>query len=157
MPKPSRCRVHCKSLIERRYSQERLRTGSDSSMSNEELTMEVDASEDQAPLDFKDKVNRRDMSDLFELFRSECLTKYISVLIYMAMRHFAVKWKDCNDFLTEIGGVTSETAHKWAGLFIAGDFDEFCNDSRGGKRGDDIFDCFPEIETSAKIFTLERC
>jgi hypothetical protein len=157
MPKQSRRCSHCNSLIQRRYSQESLNTESDSSESNEELQMEVDASENQEPLDFKDKVILKDMSDLFELCKSKCPTKYISVLLYMAMSHFGVKWKDCNDFLTEIGGVTSETAHKWAGVFISGDFDEFCNDNRGGKRGNEFFNCFPEIETSAKIFTLERC
>jgi hypothetical protein len=155
MPKQSRRCSHCNSLIQRRYSQESLNTESDSSESNEELQMEVDASENQEPLDFKDKVILKDMSDLFELWKSKCPTKYISVLLYMAMSHFDVKWKDCNDFLTEIGGVTSETAHKWAGVFISGDFDELCNDNRGGKRGNEFFDCFPEIETSAKIFTLE--
>jgi hypothetical protein len=157
MPKPSRRRSHCVSLNERRYSQESLNTGSNSSHSVEELHMEVDVREDQEPLDFNDKVILKDISDLFELCKSKYSTKYISVLLFMTMRYFGVKWKDTNDFLTEIGGLTSQTAYKWASVFATGDFDEFCNENRGGKRGSDFFDCFPEIETQAKIFTLERC
>ncbi|CAF4201909.1 unnamed protein product, partial [Rotaria sordida] len=157
MPKPSRRRSHCKSLIQRRYSQESVNTESDSSESNEELQMEVDASENKEPLDFKNRVNRNDMSDLFELCQSKCPRKYISVLLYMTMRYFGVKWDDCNDFLIELGGTNGKTAHKWANVFMSGDFDEFCNDNRGGKRGNDFFDCFPEIEISAKTFTVERC
>ncbi|CAF0925508.1 unnamed protein product [Didymodactylos carnosus] len=112
MPKPSRRRSHCKSLIQRRYSQESVNTESDSSESNEELQMQVDASENKEPLDFKNRVNRNDMSDLFELCQSKCPRKYISVLLYMTMRYFGVKWDDCNDFLIELGGTNGKTAHK---------------------------------------------
>ena len=157
MPKSSRRRSQCNLSNQRGYSQESLNTGSDKSESDENLQMEVDAIEKQELLNFKDKVILKDISDLFELCKSKCPTKYLSVLLYMAMRHFGVKWKDCNDFLTEIGGLASETAHKWTIAFTDADFDEFCGDNRGGKRGNDFFDCFPEIETQAKVFTMERC
>ncbi|CAF0880491.1 unnamed protein product [Rotaria sp. Silwood1] len=91
--------------------------------------MDVDASEDQEPLNFKHKVILNDISDIFELCKSKCPTKYSSVLLFMTMRYFGVKWKDCNDFLTKIGELTSQTAHKWASAFVTGDFDEFCNDN----------------------------
>ena len=112
MQKPSRRRSQCNLLNQRRYSQESLNAGNGKSESDEDLQMEVDAIEKQDPLNFKDKVILTDIFDLFELCKSKCPTQYLSVLLYMAMRHFGVKWKDCNDFLTEIGGLASETAHK---------------------------------------------
>ncbi|CAF1048718.1 unnamed protein product [Didymodactylos carnosus] len=112
MPKRFRRRSQCNSLNQRRYSQESLNTESGSSASDEELQMEFETNEDQQPLNFNDKVILKDISDLFELCKSKCPSKYISVLLYMSMRHFGVKWKDCNDFLSELGGLTSQTADK---------------------------------------------
>ncbi|CAF1270301.1 unnamed protein product, partial [Didymodactylos carnosus] len=157
MPRPTKRHSHLHSLNQKRCSDENLGSVIDSESSEEELAMEVDQNEDKKPLNFKDKVMLNDISDLFELCQSKCLTKYITCLLYMAMRHLGLKWNDCHNFMKEIGALTSQTAHKWTSIFIHGDFDEFCHENRGGKRKSEFYDSFPELEEQAKLFTLERC
>ncbi|CAF1586967.1 unnamed protein product, partial [Didymodactylos carnosus] len=53
--------------------------------------------------------------------------------------------------------MTAKTSHKWADVLINQDFDEFTNDSRGGKRGDSFFDLFPDLELEARQFVFEQC
>ena len=42
-------------------------------------------------------------------------------------------------------------------MFIRGDYEEFSNDLRGGKRIDSFYDTFPEIEVDAKAFVVHAC
>jgi len=75
----------------------------------------------------------------------------------MSLRHFNITWRDCDLFLQEIGALTIQTCQKWVDVFVSGDFDHFCSDNRGGKRVEEFYELFPEIELEAKLFAIERC
>ncbi|CAF1047364.1 unnamed protein product [Didymodactylos carnosus] len=77
-------------------------------------------------------------------------------MTYTAIRFFDIKWEDADNYLKSIGFMTAETSHKWAAVFIKGDYEEFSNDLRDGKQADS-FDVFPEIEADAKEFVVEAC
>ena len=53
--------------------------------------------------------------------------------------------------------MTAQTSHKWALLFIKGDYEEFSNDFLGGKQTDSFYDIFPEIEADGKAFVVQAC
>ena len=156
MPFVSKQRMHCRNLNNKRYPAENSGRSSESEVSEEDA-MEFEQHEESESLYYGEKITLNEISDLFELCKSECPLKYISVLLYMSLRHFGVTWQDCNHFLVQIGASTAETAHKWAKTFTHGDFDEFFTEGRGGNRMGDFYDLFPEIETNAKLFTLESC
>ena len=52
----------------------------------------------------------------------------------MSLRFFNITWEDADDYLKNIGLMSSQTSHKWATVFIRGDYEEFSNDLRGDKR-----------------------
>ncbi|CAF0911799.1 unnamed protein product [Rotaria sordida] len=49
----------------------------------------------------------------------------------------------------------AQTSHKWATVFIKGDYEEFSNDLRGGKQTDSFYYIFLEIEADAKAFVVQ--
>lgn len=75
----------------------------------------------------------------------------------MSLRFFNVKWEDIDEYLKSIGFMTAKTSHKWATVFIKGDYEEFSNDLRGGKQTDSFYDTFPDIEADAKAFVIQAC
>ncbi|CAF4787568.1 unnamed protein product, partial [Rotaria socialis] len=97
-----------------------------------------------------------DISDLFTFYKEQINLRFISVLIYMFLRHIGHKWRDVNSFLTSIGGTTKKTCHKWTNILVNKDFDEFTIDERGAKRGDSLWDCYPDLELGAKQFGYQE-
>jgi hypothetical protein len=108
-------------------------------------------------LPFNEQLLLTDMDDLAEMCKSKYGAKYLSTLVYMSLRYFNIKWEDVDEFLKNIGLMTAQTSHKWATLFVKGDYEEFSNDLRGGKQTDSFYDTFPEIEADAKAFVVEGC
>ncbi|CAF1124050.1 unnamed protein product [Didymodactylos carnosus] len=53
--------------------------------------------------------------------------------------------------------MSSQTSQKWTDVFVSGDFEQFCGENRGGSRGDEFYDIFPELELEAKTFALGPC
>ena len=106
---------------------------------------------------FNDKVTLDDISDTFELCKNNYNYKFINVLLYMSLRRFNITWKECDLFLKQIGAVSNQTCQKWVGIFISGDFDQFCTDSRGGNHVEDFYEEFPEIKLEVKLYAIERC
>ncbi|CAF1291834.1 unnamed protein product, partial [Didymodactylos carnosus] len=106
--------------------------------SDDEYRMDIDDEE----LNFKDKLLLTDISDLAEMCKSKCDIKYLSTLLYMLLRFFNIKWEDVDEYLKSIGFMTAKTSHKWATVFIEGDYEEFSNDLRGGKQTDSFYDTF---------------
>jgi hypothetical protein len=51
--------------------------------------------------------------------------KYLSTLLYMPLRLFNIKWEDIDEFLKTIGFMTAQISHKWATVFIKGDYEDF--------------------------------
>ncbi|CAF5015547.1 unnamed protein product, partial [Rotaria sp. Silwood1] len=112
---------------------------------------------DDKELNFGEKLLLTDIGDLAEMCKSKCGTKYLSTLLYMTLRHFDIKWEQVDGYLKKIGFMTAETSHKWAVVFIKGDYEEFSSDSRGGKHTDWFYDMFPEIEADARSFVVQAC
>ncbi|CAF0899532.1 unnamed protein product [Didymodactylos carnosus] len=121
-----------------------------SDSSDDEYQMDIDDEE----LSFKDKLLVTDIGDLAEMCKSKCDTKYLSTLLYMSLRFLNIKREHVDDYLKSIGFMTAETSHKWATVFIKGDYEEFSNDLRGGKQTDSFYDTFPEIEADAKVSAI---
>ncbi|CAF3154222.1 unnamed protein product [Rotaria sp. Silwood2] len=151
MPKPNKRRSKGQNAVGRRWSSVQVSSSNESS--NEEYSMDIDDKE----LPFNEKLFLIDIGDLAEMCKSKCDTKYLSTLLYMSLRYFNIKWEDVNEFLKNIGFMTAETSHKWATVFIKGDYEEFSNDLRGGKQTDSFYDTFPEIEADARAFVVQAC
>lgn len=129
----------------------------DSSSSSEESYMEIHNYDHEEPLNFKEKIGIEHIADLWELCTDQCPVKYLSVLLYMSLKHLGVTYDKCDGFLREIGALKAETAHKWSQVFVAGDLEDFEGENRGGKRIAEFYDHYPEIENDARQFALERC
>ncbi|CAF1519064.1 unnamed protein product [Adineta ricciae] len=130
---------------------------SESSSDSAEEEMKINEDTTSLSTNIGDKVQLTDISDIFELCKNNCSYKFLSVLLYMSLRHFNITWRDCDLFSQEIGSLSSQTCQKWVDIFVSGDIDQFCADNRGGKHIETFYETFPELELSAKVFAVERC
>ncbi|CAF4653236.1 unnamed protein product, partial [Rotaria sp. Silwood2] len=151
MPRGNKRTSQSRSASARRWSNVKISDSSESS--GDEYRMDVD----DEGLSFTDKVLLTEIGDLAEMCKSKCDTKYLSTLLYMSLRFFNIKWEDVDEYLKSIGFMTAKTSHKWATVFIKGDYEEFSGDLRGGKQTDSFYDTFPEIEVDAKAFVIQAC
>ncbi|CAF4611392.1 unnamed protein product [Rotaria sp. Silwood2] len=99
----------------------------ESSTESDEEEMKMNEDSFDMSKNFNDQVTLNDISDIFEICKNNCTYKFISVLLYMSVRHFKITWRDCDLFMTEIGALSSQTCQK----------------------------C--ELELEAKLFAIERC
>lgn len=128
--------------------------------SSDESIFSMDIGEEDERLNhsnFKDKIQLYDIGDLFELCKNQCNIRYLSALIYLILRHFNISFQETDTLLKDIGALTAQTAHKWASLFMDGEFDECVTDGRGGKRGDSFYDVYPDLEVDAKAYAVSEC
>jgi hypothetical protein len=151
MPRANKSKSKVQSASAHRWTNANVSSSSDSS--NEEYSMDIDDQE----LSFNEKLFLTDIGDIAEMCKSKCDMKYLSTLLYMSLRYFGIKWEDVDDFLKNTGFMTAQTSHKWATVFVKGDYEEFSNELRGGKHTDSFYDTFPEIETDAKAFVVQAC
>ena len=151
MPRGNKRKSQSHVASARRWSNVEISDSSDSSA--DEYQMDTDDDESN----FKDKLLLTDIGDLAEMCRLKSGTKYLSTLLYMSLRFFNIKWEDVDEYLKSIGFMTAETSHKWATVFMKGDYEEFSNDLRGGKQTDSFYDMFPDIESDAKAFVVQAC
>ncbi len=156
MPKATRRQSHNRHLNRRRWSMESTSQESEKSSSEEEK-MTIAPDDDVDSINFSNRSALNDIGDLFCFCKNQINTRFISVLMYMSLRHFGHSWRDVDSFLTAIGGMTAKTAHKWSTVLVNQDFDEFTRDERGGHRGDSFWDCYPELELEAKQFVYDEC
>ncbi|CAM4804120.1 unnamed protein product [Rotaria magnacalcarata] len=98
-----------------------------------------------------------DIGDLFELIKDKIGLKFSSVLLYMTLRYFGISWLKCDDFFKTVGASTTKTVDKWASIFLSGNYNEFVSEGRGGKQIPNFYDVFPDIETSAKNYSVQQC
>ena len=136
MFKPKKSNRKVQSALAHRWPS--VEASSSSESSNEGYSMDIDDKE----LHFNEKIFLIDISDLAEMCKSKCDTKYLSTLLYMSLRYFNVKWEDADEFLKNIDFMTAKTSNKWATVFIKGDYEEFSNDLRDGKQMDSFYDIF---------------
>lgn len=107
--------------------------------------------------DFTAKEMLENVGVLYSLCADYVNNKYLSTLMYMALRHLGYSWRDVDSFLSTVGGMTAETCHKHSQIFLNKDIDEFCADERGGKQRASFYDLYPELEGLAYVFTVEAC
>lgn len=103
MPRKSKRQQHSKSVS---YAFLRKRTiDSDNCSGSSETGFDSEANDSSRvrSRQFKQEITNTDLSVLFELCKGKCPLKYLSVLLYMTLRKFAVNWRDCDIFLKEIG------------------------------------------------------
>jgi hypothetical protein len=156
MPKATRRRSCNRDLLRKRLSIESISTESEKSW-NEEEEVVMTSDDDVHDINFSNESILNDINDLFSFCTEKINTRFISVLMYMSLRHFGHTWRDVDAFLSEIGGMTAKTAHKWSNILVNKDFDEFTNEERGGKMTDAFWDCYPDLELEAKQFIIEEC
>ncbi|CAF4549106.1 unnamed protein product [Rotaria sp. Silwood2] len=75
----------------------------------------------------------------------------------MTLRRFGHSWRDIDQFLHAIGGMSAKSAHKWSCILVNRDLDEFSIDERGGKQYDSFWNCFPDLELEARQFVIQEC
>jgi hypothetical protein len=155
MPKANRRTTQSRSASARRWKNATIPSPPD--FPNDDYHVDVDVNVDNLKLNFMEKLTLPNIEDLAEMCRLKCNTKYLSVLLYMSLRYFKIKWNDIDEYLKSIGFMTAETSHKWADIFLDGDHKEFTRDLRGGKHSDSFYDIYPEIEVDAKAFVAEKC
>ena len=121
--------------------------------------MEADICDEESgdESDFTSKLDIPTVGDLFQLCKTACGSRKISVLLYMLLRHLGHKWAQIDDLFQAIGAYRCETAHKWAKVFINYDREVFDEQGRGGKHCSSFYDMFPDLETEAKVFAFESC
>ncbi|CAF3380958.1 unnamed protein product [Rotaria socialis] len=155
MPKLNKRRFIGRIYVQKRWYDKTVLSENDSESEREDITSDkYDKSEF---IRFTDKMKVDDIGDLFELIKNKIGLKLVSVLLYMTLRYFGINWLECDEFFKKINGLKTETANKWANIFLSGSFNEFISEGRGGKHISSFYDLFPDIESSAKAYAAERC
>ncbi|CAF1516535.1 unnamed protein product [Adineta steineri] len=155
MPKLNKRRSLARMHMRKRWPYQRVLSECEST-SEEEYTQGED--NDSAEfLRFTDKLKVDDIGDIFELIKDKIGLKLPTVLLYMTLRYFNIKWLESDEFFKKIGALGIKAADKWANIFLSSDFDEFISEDRGGKHISSFYDTFPDIELSAKSYSIERC
>ncbi|CAF0819526.1 unnamed protein product [Didymodactylos carnosus] len=108
-------------------------------------------------IDFSQNEMLKNIGDLMKLCQETCSIRYLSTLLYMALRHFNIPTGAVDEFLTSIDAFCRITCHKWSDVFLNHSFDKFVVERRGEKRGDGFYDLYPEIEIEARAFAVEAC
>ncbi|CAF2953096.1 unnamed protein product [Rotaria sp. Silwood2] len=156
MPKVNRRRSHSRHVNSRR-SIESIASNETETFSSEEEKIFINPDADIDHINFANEAVLNDISDLFSFCKEQINTRFISVLIYMSLRHLGHSWRDVESFLTSIGGMTIKTCHKWTNILVNKDFDEFTIEERGRKRGDSFWDCYSDLELEANQFVYQEC
>ncbi|CAF1655109.1 unnamed protein product, partial [Adineta ricciae] len=157
MPKTNRRTTQSRSASAHRWENARIPSPPDVPNDDYHVDVDVNVNVDNLKLNFMEKLTLLNIEDLAEMCRLKCNTKYLSVLLYMPLRYFKIKWNNIDEYLKGIGLMTAETSHNWAATFLDGDHKEFARDLRGGKHSDSLYDIYPEIEADAKAFVVEKC
>jgi hypothetical protein len=155
MPKLNRRRSVRRAYARKQWYDERVSPENESVSEEEEITQDKD--DDIQFIRFVDKMKIDDIGDMLELIKDKIGLKFVTVLLYMTLRHFDISWVKCDDFFKKTGALTIKTANKWANIFLSGSFDEFVNEGRGGKHVPSFYDVFFDIELSAKNYSIQRC
>ena len=154
MSPKSRRQLHSASGVRKRWSPEVHSLSDDSVYS---MNISSDDELKLNDLNLKDKIKISDIADIYELCKTYCNTRYLSVLIYLTLRHFSITCRDRDAFLKNISCFTGKTAHSWSNTFLNENFDEFISDKGGGRPGDSFYDIYPELEEEARAFAAIQC
>jgi hypothetical protein len=136
--KQSKTQAARSSRLDGEGESERQDEGSSSSEEEEEeeevaSTMDIDYVEEEEDEGegedgekiFKYKLDLSMIGDLFEMCKSSCGSRNLSVLIYTILRHLDLTWRRTDDLLRSIGAYRCESAHKWTEIFMSGDISKY--------------------------------
>lgn len=174
MPRQSKRRAQGMNAVNARWNREKDHQSSDDVMLtaqrfDEMMSMDLSEEDHSTPYSSDEEHNRNnkssfrrnihvcDMRDIFQLCEEKSSKKNLSVLLYLILRYFKISFEEIAVLQKEIGALSAQVAHKWAQIFLEGDFDKFCVEGRGGKRCDAFYDVYPEIEAEAKAFSVLQC
>jgi hypothetical protein len=157
MPKLRKRQYIGRTYATKQWSFKRFPSNNESASEDDEQNTMMDNNFDGEFDNLANIMTINDIADLFQLIKDKIGSKFITVLLYMTLRHFGLNWLQCNDFLKQINALTAQTAHKWANIFLFGDFDDFIKEERGGKQTSSFYDIFPDIELLAKSYSVQRC
>ncbi|CAF4927624.1 unnamed protein product [Rotaria socialis] len=128
MPKLNKRRSIGRIYVQKRWYDKTVLSENDSESEREDITSDkYDKSEF---IRFTDKMKVDDIGDLFELIKNKIGLKLVSVLLYMTLRYFGINWLECDEFFKKINGLKTETANKWANIFLSGSFNEFISEAK---------------------------
>ncbi|CAF5169019.1 unnamed protein product, partial [Rotaria magnacalcarata] len=101
MPRKTKVVSHLNTLNEKRYSTTTVDESDGCGSSEEFEEMESDSNNmvDDEVVDFQDKISIENIADVFELCQATCPVRYLSVLMYMSLRHLGIKWTDSDNIL----------------------------------------------------------
>ncbi|CAF1384088.1 unnamed protein product [Adineta ricciae] len=172
MPRKSKKALKSQNAIASRWEQEVDRQQKQPPMSPSSSLMEVETAS-IIDLDYEEKENGSEgesgdenfkykldlpmIGDLFEICKSTCGSRKLSVLIYTLLRYLNFTWRQADEVLKSIGAYRCENAHKWAEVFMSGNIETFQEEGRGGKHHETFYYVFPELEIEAKLFAIESC
>jgi hypothetical protein len=103
MVPPTKRKQHCKAVGQQGESNQ----STEESEDDDKDYMEVEEEGDEEPENFKDRITKDNMSDLFELCKAKCPVKYLSTIVYLSLRSFGVSWANCDAFLRNMGKVVN--------------------------------------------------
>ena len=155
MPKVKKQRNHNRELARRRWSKESISQKSAKSSSEDEKYL-IKPDDDVDFIDFSNNSVLNDIDDLFSFCKRKINTRFISVRVYMSLRHFGHSWRDIDAFLRRIGGMTATSAHRWSIILVNKDFDEFTAEERGDKRFDYILGLLSRFRIGSKTIRCRR-
>jgi hypothetical protein len=159
MPRKSKRQLHYSKTPSGEWTDRDKRQKSVDEEEKSEIIMEADVRDEESGDEsrFIDKLDLPTIADLFQLCKSACGSRKMSVLLYMLLRYLDHNWKQIDDLFQTIGAYRCETAHKWTKVFINNDLEVFDEQGRDGNNCGSFYDMFPEIETEAKVFAFESC
>ncbi|CAF2736973.1 unnamed protein product [Rotaria sp. Silwood2] len=96
MPKLNKRRSVGRAYARKQWYDQRVSPENETVSEEEEITHDND--DDIEFIRFADKMNFNDIGDLFEFIKDKIGLKIVSVLLYMALRHFGISWVKCDDF-----------------------------------------------------------
>ena len=156
MPKVKKQKQHMIDASQRRWSIDCYEDSSDIVTHDHEYVIGEDDIDNER-VDFSKESIMDDMKDVFSFCKKNLDNSYLSVLLYISLRHFGHSRRNIESFFLRIGRTTAKTAHARSNSLINRDFDEFVSDEHGGKRAESFWDCYPDIELEAKCFVIEQC
>ena len=159
MPPKSKRQLHYYKTLSGRWKERNKRQKSVDEGDEPAIILEADICDEEwgDESDFTDKLDLPTVDDLFQLCKTACSSRKLSVLLCMLLGYLGHKWTQIDDLFQAIGVYRCETAHKWVRVFISNDLEVFDEQERGDKHCSSFYNMFPELETEAKVFAFESC
>ena len=127
MPPKSKRQLHYYKTLSSRWKERNKRQKSVDEGDEPAIILEVDIRDEELgdESDFTDKLDLPTIGDLFQLCKTACSSRKVSVFLYMLLRYLGHKWTQIDDLFQAISAYRCETVHKWVKFFINNDLEMF--------------------------------